>query len=227
MTTHYEVLGVAEDATTEEIRQAYVAVAKATHPDRRGADDPVTRARADAAIKAANLAWATLRDPSRRAAYDRSLRHPPASGSSGSSSAGSASSASSGAASGPTRRAAAGVPASGVPVPSSWAPWLRLAPVVIVVAILAAILVFSAYAAQNDASGPNRPPTTTAVTYPVGTCILIAALPTGPVPVKAPCGSGNSAVVSSVTATPRPCPPDTRPLDLDDGRTTLCLKSAP
>ena len=63
--THYDVLGVARDAPVSEVRQAYMALARAHHPDRAGGD-------ADA-MRAANEAWATLRDPDRRATYDRSL----------------------------------------------------------------------------------------------------------------------------------------------------------
>ena len=46
-----------------EVRQAYVALARQHHPDRAGGD-------ADA-MRAVNDAWATLRDPARRATYDR------------------------------------------------------------------------------------------------------------------------------------------------------------
>jgi hypothetical protein len=63
--THYEVLGVAPGAPTSEVRRAYVALARRHHPDRDGGD-------ADA-MRAVNEAWATLRDPDRRATYDRSL----------------------------------------------------------------------------------------------------------------------------------------------------------
>jgi hypothetical protein len=63
--THYEVLGVGRAAPTSEVRRAYVAMARRHHPDRAGGD-PV-------AMRAVNEAWAVLRDPERRASYDRSL----------------------------------------------------------------------------------------------------------------------------------------------------------
>ena len=66
--THYEVLGVAPTAPTSEVRRAYVTLARQHHPDRDGGD-------ADA-MRAINDAWATLRDPERRATYDRSLGRP-------------------------------------------------------------------------------------------------------------------------------------------------------
>ncbi len=64
--THYEVLGVPASAPTSEVRRAYVALARQHHPDRDGGDAE--------AMRAINDAWATLRDPGRRARYDRSLR---------------------------------------------------------------------------------------------------------------------------------------------------------
>lgn len=60
---HYEVLGVAVDADTDEIRQAYLRLARAHHPD-RGSGDAGNR------MRDLNAAWAVLGDPARRAAYD-------------------------------------------------------------------------------------------------------------------------------------------------------------
>jgi hypothetical protein len=62
----YEVLGVAPSAPAAEVRQAYVALAREHHPDREGGDA--------ATMRSVNEAWATLRDPARRARYDRSLQ---------------------------------------------------------------------------------------------------------------------------------------------------------
>lgn len=213
MSTHYEVLGVAATAGPEAIRAAYVAIAKANHPDHRSAEDPARRAAADATMKRANQAWFVLRDPARRAEYDRSLSRP----------------ATSSAAASASVRESSGVGgeriASGVVVPAAHAGFYRWVPVVIAVVVLGGILVFSAYATSQDTTAPTGP-TTTAPTYPVGSCVLVAALDTGPQPVKVACGTGNSARVDSIVATPRPCPPDTVGLPLDDNRTTLCLKSA-
>ncbi len=64
--THYEVLGVGPAAPTSEVRRAYVSLARRHHPDRAGGDDE--------AMRAINDAWATLRDPARRARYDLALR---------------------------------------------------------------------------------------------------------------------------------------------------------
>ena len=64
--THYDVLGVASTAPTSELRRAYVSLARRHHPDRAGGDHE--------AMRAINDAWATLRDPDRRARYDLALR---------------------------------------------------------------------------------------------------------------------------------------------------------
>jgi curved DNA-binding protein CbpA len=68
--THYELLGVAPDATTADIRAAYRHRARALHPDRRRGTDR--------AMSAVNEAWHTLSDPQRRASYDASLVPPKA-----------------------------------------------------------------------------------------------------------------------------------------------------
>lgn len=60
---HYEVLQVSPDASADVIRAAWVALAKAYHPDRR--PDGAER------MKAINNAWEVLGSPTRRDAYDR------------------------------------------------------------------------------------------------------------------------------------------------------------
>lgn len=62
----YEILGVASDATPEQIKKAYRTLASKTHPDIGGpAMAPLFRT--------VQAAYETLSDPSRRAAYDREL----------------------------------------------------------------------------------------------------------------------------------------------------------
>lgn len=66
MTTLYEVLGLSEKATQEEIRRAYRRLAKRFHPD-RNTNDPT----AEEKYKAVCEAHAVLSDPKRRRKYDR------------------------------------------------------------------------------------------------------------------------------------------------------------
>lgn len=68
----YALLGVRRHATPSEIARAYRRAARATHPDSTSASPgPGER------FHAVSEAYDTLRDPQRRAAYDRS--HPLAS----------------------------------------------------------------------------------------------------------------------------------------------------
>ena len=63
---YYEVLGIARDADEAAIRKAYRALAKESHPD-RNPNDPQAAER----FKEATEAYEVLRDPERRARYDR------------------------------------------------------------------------------------------------------------------------------------------------------------
>lgn len=62
---HYAILGVARNASTEEIRRAYRALARRLHPDVSGnSRDTMVR------MAEVNRAWSVLSDPVARRAYD-------------------------------------------------------------------------------------------------------------------------------------------------------------
>jgi molecular chaperone DnaJ len=65
VTDFYELLGVARDASSAEIKRAYRKLAMDYHPDRNRAPD------AEAKFKEIAEAYEVLRDPQKRAAYDR------------------------------------------------------------------------------------------------------------------------------------------------------------
>ena len=71
--THYDVLGVTDDATLDEVKRSYYERARMYHPDAHASSSAAVRAEAERTMQALNSAWQVLRDPSRRRRYDRTL----------------------------------------------------------------------------------------------------------------------------------------------------------
>lgn len=71
MKTHYEILGLRADATTEDVRKAWLAIARECHPDTH----PGNKAAAER-YRLSNDAQQVLSDPDKRYAYDLSLAAP-------------------------------------------------------------------------------------------------------------------------------------------------------
>lgn len=63
---YYEILGISKGASADEIKKGYRTKAKELHPD-RNADNP----KAEAQFKEANEAYEVLKNPDKKAAYDR------------------------------------------------------------------------------------------------------------------------------------------------------------
>lgn len=71
--SHYDVLGVDQDAPADDIRRAYRRLALRLHPDRQPFADAATMAEAHHRMALVAAAYAVLADPSRRRAYDLAL----------------------------------------------------------------------------------------------------------------------------------------------------------
>lgn len=63
---YYEILGIREDATPDEIKSAYRIKAKEVHPDKGGSSS------SDEEMKYVNSAWEILYDPFKRKVYNQS-----------------------------------------------------------------------------------------------------------------------------------------------------------
>ncbi len=74
MADHYEVLGVAKNASGDEIRRSYLKLARDRHPDRF--TDPAEKAKAHEFFQQATEAFNTLSNGERRRAYDEEQAKP-------------------------------------------------------------------------------------------------------------------------------------------------------
>ena len=74
MPNYYELLGVARAATTAEVRQAYLRLAREKHPDRFA--DPAEKARAQTLFQDLTAAFNTLHNEGSRRQYDSEIERP-------------------------------------------------------------------------------------------------------------------------------------------------------
>jgi curved DNA-binding protein CbpA len=71
MADYYSILGVARTATQRQIREAYLRLAKANHPDQF--PDPAKRSEADRRFQEINESFNQLKDEKLRREYDKTL----------------------------------------------------------------------------------------------------------------------------------------------------------
>ena len=72
--SHYETLGVAEGADPDDVRRAYLELARRLHPDRWSDGSPQERAGVERRMQEINEAWRVLGNAGRRLAYDSGRR---------------------------------------------------------------------------------------------------------------------------------------------------------
>lgn len=68
---HYKTLGIPEDAPQDDVRKAYLKLAKQYHPDKTGGDKDTEKK-----MKEINEAYDTLKNPDKRKEYDEQRRNP-------------------------------------------------------------------------------------------------------------------------------------------------------
>jgi hypothetical protein len=202
--SHYEVLGVPRNASGDALRQAYLDRARQLHPDRYVDAGPARRSEAERSMQEVNEAWRVLGDPGRRRRYDAELN----------------------------------------PVASVRARWamdddrfttrldgtmpeqveqlepaervIRGLPWIILIVVLFAIFVFTAYAVTGNPATTQPGPG-----VGVGGCVTVAA---GPTVHSATCGTpGARAVVAQVGLT-EPCPDRSERLQPATGSIAYCLE---
>lgn len=71
--THYEQLGIEQTADQASVEEAWRLMASTWHPDKFARRSPRDQLLASGKYRAASEAHDVLRDPARRASYDRTL----------------------------------------------------------------------------------------------------------------------------------------------------------
>ena len=218
------MLGVAPDASHDEVKRAYAQLAFRWHPDRRADLDESARAQADWRMRECNAAWAALNSPAGRAAYDDELRaagRMPGQPGDGVEAGARATlgRAMVGRVPSPTDQIVEPARDFGIMVPKRHTGrWVAAG--VVVVLVVGAIVAGIA-ASQHDAPPPSDPELRTNA-FQVGSCVSIQP---GPIVASVPCTQPNAGRIASTTDYPRPCPIGSESLALVDEKLVLCLVS--
>jgi len=182
----YDVLGVSRAAGRDEVRRAYVERAREAHPDRHIDASSADRAAAERRMQDVNEAWHVLGNPRRRRKYD--LETQPETQF--------------------VSRADGTMPAEIVFAEEDATtrlvkglPWLVL------VVIMFAIFVFTAYAATGGGGA-------------AGTCVKSD----GTTVTNVACDTPDARRVLSTVDVAQPCPPGTERLQPPTGRIAYCLE---
>ena len=201
-TTHYGVLGVPEGAEPEEVRRAYLGLARQLHPDRWIDASSAERVEVDRRMREVNEAWRVLGNPARRLAYDVERRE-----------AG--------------RRARMAPPApvgdrlafstgdlftEDVDDPDLFTRLIRALPWILVLGGLGAIFVFTAYATSGDGDRPTG--------EGGGACVRLVGGNAAPVN----CDAAGARLVIVEVGQVGQCPAETEPFQPAARDVALCLE---
>ena len=190
-------MGVASNASREEIRHAYRDLARQHHPDAQGESSAVRMAQI-------NEAWRVLSDPARRAVYDAQLARPTVSARPGHTSAPGATTA---VRTAPTARVAPHLLAT----PSRF-PWRFML-------VMAAIGI--AFVLVNAALTKPSPPEVPDNLIDAGSCVNFADNGDA---VEVPCDGTNMGVVVSFLGSDPVCPQDTEEHRDHQGMGPVCVR---
>jgi hypothetical protein len=218
----YAVLGVARQAEHDRIRRAYIEAARRWHPDRHRDKTGAEAEQAELAMRRVNEAWAVLGNKERRAAYDREAVPPQP---------GTGSRPGMDTTDGVTRIdprlldpdfLAARREAQYENISSRGSIALRAAPLLAVFGLLAAILIFTAYA--RDAVSTPTPSTVPGPALGAGIaandCVVVTS---GPALLEVPCTATADGRVIGARLPDGVCPPGTvRDVELSNG-SIVCL----
>jgi hypothetical protein len=191
------VLGVSAAATPEELRHAYLNCAREAHPDRHIDASGAERADAERRMQQINEAWRVLGNPRRRRRYDleRAPQERFVSRSDGTM---------------PADNLFDNDPLEEIDTTTRL---IRGLPWMILVFVMFAIFVFTAYAVTGGASTKPTPN--------AGSCVTIAS---GPEVVSAPCDASNARRVIAIVQSSQPCPARSERLVPVSGALVYCLE---
>jgi hypothetical protein len=196
--SYYDVLGVSPRAGADELRRAYLTCAREAHPDRHVDAGVAERSSAEVRIREVNEAWAVLGNPRRRRRYDLERRPRDVDQS-------------------PfvTRSDGTMPPSVNFDGVDPTARLIRGLPWLVLVVVMFAIFIFTAYAATGGGKSSPAP------TNNLARCVVVAP---GPVVSPAACGTDGSRLVIATVAPTEPCPAGSERLQPASGPSVYCLE---